>query len=291
MIGWLLLLVVVAISTSIWPVAKWALAGEAAPRVMGFWLSLTTAVASAVMLLLAGGSFASGPIWWTGAVMGVAYSVGFILLILRCLQIGPTGPTVTINNASMICGVLYGLLWLQPHAPNRWVFGGAVGVLVAMVMVGSGKTSVAGHRTSPRWKWLVLGGGLLSGLSFMTQTYMGLRHPGFQASLLYCAVGYAVSALILLGASVRSRLALWRRRELVGGVILGLGYAALLPLTLRCFHYFSSEIVLPVTVASPMVLTLVIGAVAYRERLTRWVWAGCLLAAASVAIMAWGSGQ
>jgi len=181
------------------------------------------------------------------------------------------------------------VLWLQPHTPNRWVLIGAVGVLVAMILVGCGKTAVAGHGTDAQWKWLVLGGGLLSGVSFMTQAYMGVRQPGFRASLLYCVTGYATAAVILFWAAVWGRVALWRPREMAGGVIIGIGYAAFMPLTLYSFRYFPAEIVLPVTVVSPMVLTLLLGTLVYREHLSATVWCGCLLAALAVAVLAFGA--
>ena len=44
----------------------------------------------------------------------VAYSVGFYILIMRCLKTGPAGPTITVNNSAMICGVLFGIFFLEP---------------------------------------------------------------------------------------------------------------------------------------------------------------------------------
>jgi hypothetical protein len=64
-------------------------------------------------------------VWTAGALLAVAYSIGFWVLIMQCLKIGPAGPTVTVNNMAMVCGVLYGVLWLHPHGwPHALVVAG-----------------------------------------------------------------------------------------------------------------------------------------------------------------------
>ena len=36
--------------------------------------------------------------------MSVAYAVGFWICVMRALQVGPAGPTATINNMAMAAG-------------------------------------------------------------------------------------------------------------------------------------------------------------------------------------------
>jgi drug/metabolite transporter (DMT)-like permease len=52
-----------------------------------------------------------------------------------------------------------------------------------------------------------------------------------------------------------------------------------------------AEVALPVTVAMPILLVLLIGRVFYRERLTPAAWAACLIGALAVAALAVGRGS
>lgn len=290
--SWVYMGLVIGISTAIWPLARWALSGDGNVRVMGFWASLAAAVVSLIAILARGAPLVVPSLWAAAALMAIAYAVGFIILIMRCLQTGPAGPTVTINNSAMIFGVLYGVLWLDPHVPNIWILGGAVGVFIALVMVGFGKNrdTAQGRSVGAAWLTMLLAGGLLSGLSFMTQTYVGMRHPGINNSLLYVCIGFGLSALILFLFVARDPCVLLRRkRELVGGVGLGMANAAGLPITIMVFKQLGAEIVLPVSVTSPMILVLILGVVAYKEQLSRLTWAGCLMAALSVGLLGYGS--
>jgi drug/metabolite transporter (DMT)-like permease len=201
---------------------------------------------------------------------------------------------VTINNSAMIFGVLYGLLWLDPHTPNICILAGAVGVFAALAMIGvGGRPDPSGaHPVGREWLPLVLLGGVFSGVSFMVQTHVGLRHPGLGDGLWLVGLGFGQSAVILLLSVARDSRILWRRRrERLGGMVLGVSNAVGLPLTLLAFRHLGSEIVLPVSVTTPMVLVMVLGSVLYKERLTRLTWAGCLLAAFSVGLIGYGSAR
>jgi drug/metabolite transporter (DMT)-like permease len=291
MSGWFCLTFVVVISTAIWPLGRWALAGGGNYRAFGFWTSLAAALSSFLALLQRGAAQNCGTVWLASGIMGLAYSVGFILLIMRCIQIGPIGPTVTINNSAMICGVLYGVLWLNPHVPNAYIICGGVASFAAMFILGmDGRSRDA--KPDPRnreWSRLVMLGGMLSGVSFMTQTYVGVRHPGLDPALFYCAAGFSASAVILLFPLLRTPMHLVRPRILLGGLALGLGNSMSIPSVLKSFETLGPEIVLPVTVISPMVCVLLLGRLAYRERLSRMTWVGCLVAIAALAAIAYGN--
>lgn len=290
--GWIYLALVIVLSTVLWPVVRWTLARDGNPRVMGFWVSLIASAISLAVVLIRGVPLFVPSIWIAAATFSAAYAVGFIIFIMRCLQIGPSGPTVTINNLAMIFGVLYGVLWLDPHLPNLWIVVGTTGVLTALVMIGtrSDSASTCVHPAGREWLRLVMAGGALSGLSFMTQTYMGLRHPGFDNSMLFIGIGFGLSAVILFLTVVgEPRILLRRQRELAGGIILGISSTVGLPLTILAFGKLGAEVVLPVSVTSPMVLVMVLGIVVYGERLSRLMWAGCLMAALSVGMIGYGS--
>lgn len=288
MIDWLLLLFIVATATVLWPIGRWALAGDGKPAVMGFWVSITTAVITWGWVFAAGAPIRVGSVWIAGAFLGVAYSVGFILLIMRALQIGPVGPTVTVNNMAMICGVVCEIVWFRPHVPGVATIAGITGVCAALVMIGVGrsKEDAGPHAASARWFAYVLAGGALSGVSFISQTYVGATQATH--GWLFAAVGFLVSALILAPAALRGGMTLRGRREPIGGLLIGVCNGVILPLTIAAIERIGSHVVLPLTVASPMILMLVIGRIFYRERLRRAAWIACVVGGASIALVAWG---
>lgn len=259
---------------------------------MGFWLSLTASLASLAILVMREAPTGAPALWLAAAAFAVAYGIGFIVFILRALQIGPAGPTVTVNNSAMIFGVLYGLLWLDPHVPNAWVAAGVFGVFVALALVGyGGKTNSGNHRGNAKeWLRLVVAGGALAGLSFVSQTYVGLRHPGIDNSLIFICLGFGLSALLLFFLVGRDpRVLLQSQRELTGGIALGVSNTIGFSLTILAFKEVGAEIVLPVSVTSPMILVTLLGVLVYGERLSRLTWTGCGLAVLSVAAIGYGS--
>jgi drug/metabolite transporter (DMT)-like permease len=191
---------------------------------------------------------------------------------------------------AMVCGVLYGVLYLRPHGvPNGWVIAGALGTCAALLLIGMGTSAPAPAGAWPlpqRWLPLVIAGGAFSGLSFITQTYIGEIQRVHRFKFL--AAGALGAAAILLPVAMRY-LNRWSRREIVAGVAIGAMSCIGVALTLAAFAYLGSAIVLPFSVTTPVLLMLVIGHFIYRERLSRAQWAGCLVGTLSVLLLAVGS--
>lgn len=285
--------IVIAMSTALWLVARWAFGHHGNVRAYGFWLSLTAAVVMSGLLAWRGGAVAVGPLWAAGAIMAVAYAVGFIVLIQRCLQVGPVGPTVGINNSAMVFGVIAGFVWLDPRPPGGAVLAGIAGTLAGVILMAMGTRAPAGgavRSDNAQWLKLVIPGGIFSGISFTTQAYAGLRHPGLDASLLFGAVVFGLSALILAALLVRRpHDFVADRRVLVGGIAVGILNGITLPLSLLLVKTLGAEVVFPLTIALPMVLVTVVARTWFRERISGRAWAGCLLTALALAVLCWGA--
>lgn len=257
---------------------------DGSPTVLGFWVSLSASAVMGLGLLIRGERVDVWPVWIAGVVLGVAYAVGFCAFMMRCLKIGPAGPTVTINNMAMVCGVLYGILWLDPHTPSALVVAGVVGTCAALILIGMGKGAGDGPAITPLWLRLALAGGALSGLSFMAQTHVGLRYPSHQA--LFVVVGFGFAMLLLL-PTMRGQ---WRvRRELWGGMAIGICTGLSMPLNMMVVRSIGPAVAWPVTVTTPVLIMLAVGQFAYKEHLSRTQWAGCLIGTLSVVLLACGS--
>jgi drug/metabolite transporter (DMT)-like permease len=287
--SWIILCIIVLAATAIWPLGRWALKDNGEPVAVGFWVSLTVAVACAICTLLTGDwRGAPAGVWVAGAAMSVAYAVGFWICIMRALQIGPAGPTATVNNLAMAAGVLYGLLFLTPGRGTVLTWAGLAGVCAALVLLGLGKPSANGvhQATGARWARLVAAGGAFSCLSFVIQAHVGTLYPEYK--YVFGVAAFGTATVLLLPLMLRDRARFMRRRELAGGVIFGAVNGAVLPLTLVTIRQLGAEVVLPVTVATPILLVLVIGRVFYKEHLSTAAWIGCVLGALAVAALAYG---
>lgn len=287
--GWIILCIIVLAATAIWPLGRWTLKDTGEPGVAGFWVSLTVALVCAAGTAATGDwRGASSGVWVAGAALSVAYAVGFWICIMRALQIGPAGPTATINNMAMAAGVLYGLLVLTPGRATAWTWAGLTGVCAALLLLGLGKPAVDGvHRTTgARWARLVVVGGALSCVSFVVQAHVGTLYPAHK--YVFGVAAYSLSALLLLPVMLRDRARFARRRECAGGVALGVVNGAMLPLTLMTIRQLGAEVVFPVTVATPILLVLLIGRIFYKEQLSTPAWIGCVLGALAVAALAYG---
>jgi len=287
--SWIILCIIVLAATAIWPLGRWALKDNGEPVAVGFWVSLTIALVCGAGTAATGDwRGASAGVWVAGAAMSVAYAVGFWICVMRALQIGPAGPTATINNMAMTAGVLYGLLVLTPGRATVWTWAGLTGVCAALVLLGIGRPSENGvHRAAgARWVRLIVIGGAFSCVSFVIQAHVGTLYP--EHKYVFGVAAFGLSAALLLPLMLRDRLRFMRCRELAGGVILGAVNGAILPLTLVTIRQLGAEIVLPVTVATPILLVLIIGRVFYKEHLSAAAWIGCVLGALAVAALAYG---
>jgi len=285
---------IVVAATAIWPIGRWATSRNGSAAVMGFWISLFCGAGSAITLFLRGDPVWVPGVWATGLLLGLAYSIGFCAIIMHCIKIGPAGPTVTINNMAMACGVLYGVLWIVPRNtglpvtvdPSTAV--GLAGVCAALVLMGMIRKNGEGARpVTSLWLRLVAIGGLLSGLSFITQTHTAECYRG--DDYLYLSVGFLFSAVVLLVFMFRTDGAFRRKRELIGGAAIGAYNYIALPLILGCMRELGAEVVLPVTVATPIILMVIIGRLVYKERIGGVGVAGCVIGAVAVALIAFGS--
>jgi len=287
--GWLLLVIVVAGSTAIWPVGRWALREDGKSIVVGFWVSLTVGLMCLVGVVL-GSEWRGAPVgvWLAGGTMAVAYAFGFWICTMRALQIGPAGPTVTVNNMAMVAGVLYTMFVLVPGRAGAWTVAGLVGVCVTLLLLGLGRPAADGtHRaTGALWTRLIAIGGAFSCLSFMAQAHAGTLYP--DQKYLFGMTAFGGSAVLLLPLMLQRPARFLLRHERLGGVTLGALNGGMLPLSLTVIRQIGAEVALPVTVAMPILLVLLIGRVFYHERLSPAAWVACVLGAVSVAALAYG---
>jgi drug/metabolite transporter (DMT)-like permease len=147
---------------------------------------------------------------------------------------------------------------------------------VTLALTGLGGS---GGRAQPgggggRWAAWVLAGWVMSGISMSCQFLASQYAP--RAPLAFLMAMYVVSGLILLGVLLVQHTGRPRWFEILAGVGTGAMITCSLALTLWVLTRMSPVVVYPVTVAGPIVLMMLIGAAAFKERIG---WTGWLAAA------------
>ena len=287
--GWVLLVLVTVASTAIWFIIRHTLAGNGSVLSMSFWASLTACIFMAIIILADYDCFFVPKIWGFGIVFGLAFSIGFCLCIMRCVTIGPVGPTATINNMSMLCGIFYSVIFLQHRAPNLWMIIGLIGICASIILVCSksqDKELAHSHNFSGKWLMLVMIGGAGAGVSFVLQTHMGDFYA--QHSYLFLFSGYLSSCLVLLILILRNGEKFIRGREKTGGIIIGILFTFMAPATLYSIKMLGLEVTLPVTVGMPTIIVLILAHFFYREHLSKLIWTACMIGIFSLFLLIYG---
>jgi hypothetical protein len=282
----ILLLIPVILSTLIWPVNRWVMFKGGRNDAYGFWISLSGALTAGILGVSLGQTYRGTALWLVGLVIAFAFAVGFCLLINYCLKIGPTGPTVAVNNMGLVGPVIVGLLWPTTKAFSLLIIIGLVLVALALVGFGIGTTLSGANQkaVTSRWAVLVFFGWLLAALS-MTGQYVGSvlvpRQP-----LTLISVFFAFSTLILLPFIIRHRGRWFRRTEFIGGLVQGTCQAISIYVSLLALQRMGAQIVFPVTVLGPVMAVLLLSGLVYKERLHPITWLSCLGGVGGLALLA-----
>lgn len=279
--NWLLISLVVMSSTILWPVNRWATRNGARPEAMGLVVSLAGIPLAIVLGLMLGSPLLAPRALAIGAAGGVAYAVGFVLIIFYCLRIGPTGPTVTLNNMGLVWPVLIGLLWFSTARPTVPQWAGFGCTLLALALTGANRNQdEAVTPITARWAGWALAGWVFAGISMSSQFLDSKLAPGTPYAFLLGMFGTAL--VICLGIALVKRSLPPTRVE----VLAGLGNAAInvfgITLTIYLLDKLPAAIVMPVTVAAPVILMLLIGHFVMKERLNPLGWTASALGLAGI---------
>ena len=286
MSNWLALLLMTAAATAIWPVARWAMHHAARPAALGLVMVSVVLCVDGGLALALHSPLLVPMAWGLGSIGGVCYAVGFVLIIFHCLRIGPTGPTVTLNNLGMVWPILIGMIWSVAAHGLQWAgvaCTGAALVLTGFINRAEGPSMLP---LTPRWaRWALLGW-LFAGLSMSSQYLSGQWVP--HAPYAYVVAWSLVALVVLLVAWALGRHTRFTRVEVAAGLATGLISALTLPLQLWLLGRMAPFIVFPVTIAGPVIVILLLGQFAFRERLNLAGWSASLLGVAGILLLALG---
>jgi drug/metabolite transporter (DMT)-like permease len=202
-------------ATFIWPVNRWVMHHQGRAPVYSFWTSVTAAITSAMLALLTGQSFDQPVVWTVGAIIGLAYALGYCLIVMYCLKIGPTAPTVAINNMGLVWPIVVSAFWPKQRSFNGITILGLILVCFSLILWGQQTPKV-----SIRWARWAFFAWILAGIS-MTGQFIGNVYASDSPFVLTCI--YTATAAIILAlpalCEVKKRFEI---REMVAGVVNGI---------------------------------------------------------------------
>lgn len=289
MAGWLYLLFGVISSVAIWPISKWCMENNGDEKALGFWNTLIVAIGSFIILIVMNIDFFVLPIIISASIVSIAYSIGFLIIMMYCLKIGPSGLTMTINNSAMIFGILYSITFLKPHIPGVLVIIGIIGVISAITIIGFAKNNHnKKHYDYSKWYKLVVIGGIFSGISFSNQAYMGYAHPGVMNTVIFLFWANILSALIIFAIAAYKGKTVLKKKEFAAGVGNAFFNFTGLICTLASISIFGSELTFPITICLPIVIMLFAGRYLYGEKFDKLSLSGAAVAVISILLITLG---
>jgi drug/metabolite transporter (DMT)-like permease len=280
-----LLMLLVLNSTALWPLNRWAMMRQARTECLGIVLTAVLAAGVVPVSMMMGKPLMAPPAILFGSLAGIAYAVGFILIIFYCLKIGPSGPTVTINNMGLLWPVVLDLgLFRGGTAVPLLTWIGLAATLLALVLMGWGHGRNPGAApVSRRWAMWAVIGWVFSGISMGSQFLSSRYAP--QAPFAFPLFMSLVALAILSAVSLVKRHGRFRREEVIAGGLTGLMMIFGIPATLILLTRMSAAIVFPVTVAGPAVLMLLVGHFIFKEHLSRTGWIASLLGVSGIVLL------
>ena len=272
----------VAATMAIWPLNRWALRHGATPVGTGIVLSAVTLVGGVVGSLVTGQAIYHPAAFFFGALGGIAYAVGFVLILLKCLAIGPMGPTAIASSLGFAGTVLATLTVAYAPPASPALFAGLGASLLAVLLMAAAPVTTRGE-SGADWSRLIVAGWAFLVIASAAQFLSGRFAP--QAPFGYIVAQALVSLLLLLIVASTGTAGRPKVPDLLAGVGTGALAAALIPLSATAVSGMQAVTVYPVVVAAPALLVVALGALAYRERLTVWGWLACAAGVAALVLL------
>lgn len=246
---------------------------------------IVASLLSLVLLLLKGG-LARPPagIVALGAVAGVDYVLGFLLLMAGIAR-GPLAVPVTVMRLSVAVPIVVSILvWSEQPGPLQWV--GIVLGAAAILLFGAGIRDGGEAHGRRGYRLLIVSLFLVMGIGdVLLKTF---RETGTGVDrLLFTFILFTVSCLFAWGI-VRARRLRVERRTVLLGFLLGVPNLYSTIFMLRALRDVPASIAFPFTNLAVILGSTLLGLVVWRETLSRIAVAGLAVAALALVLLPLG---
>lgn len=283
----LIIIAGIAGATSFWVLNRWTVSHDGRPGFYSFWLLSVSAVIAGSLAAGFGPGLLNPDVWLFGAIIGLCYAA-CLKLMLFCLQRGPSGPVVAVNNMGLVWAVAAAFLFPHPTRPPLMTVLGVLSVCGALILLGlaqkSARNVAGGNSTAGSLAPAMLLLWVVAGLSMMFQAIAGRRLPDSPLALVF--VINLVACVAVLPMCVRASRPIVRRNEVIPGIITGMVQVVTGVAVFVGIARLGAQIVFPYIIATPIIIMLMVGHFVYKDRLARLAWAGCLLGALGLVLLA-----
>jgi len=255
---------------------------------VGTILSFTVVAVSVLCLFLTGEQGFAPISIALGIVQGICFAIGYCVLILQALEIGPIALTTLFNNMGLLGPIVVGMLFFSEPVKSPLLTAlGFVLVLTTMILtsLASGKKQTGdGHQVSRRWFVMVFLGWIFSSFSIAAQYVNSQVAPDCVYSYLIVAYGTATLILIAYGLIRKN----WKpsRADCKGGLVLGLAQTINMVVTFAVLARVPYIVYYPVSIASPIFCVMLLGHFLYKDKMDKTAWLSTVLGLAGIVLLA-----
>lgn len=276
-----LLIILVLLSTSIWPINKIILKHGSVPERLGMCISFFSAIFALIAVFIFHEKLYTPATFIFGAVMAIGYAIGFCIFILKSMEIGPSGPTVLFNNLGLLFPTVLGIIFF----PEKNVFNyllpiGLIMVIISMILTIKKDPNMP---ISRKWALFVTLGWLGSGFSMGSQLFASHYEP--KGSMSFCFWAYSISFALLLILNIIKRTKLPTKAEILGGIFNGIAQILILFIIFSLLTKLPAALIYPVGIATPIFIMLIIGGLFLKEKLDKEKIIACIIGIIGIIVL------
>ncbi|NJD04506.1 MAG: hypothetical protein FIA99_18370 [Ruminiclostridium sp.] len=218
-----------------------------------------------------------------GAIAGAGDATGYYLIMLYCLKIGPSGPTVAMYNLSLVWPIVTGVLFFSEKVTNRMLAGIILVVLSLTLMAWNRSEKDLTISFTCKWFLWAFIGWAIAGITLTCQLLTTRYAPGYTYSYLLGVV--IVDFVLLFSIMMFKGKKVLVKSEIVAGVLIALISLAVGPISLGLISKIPAVIIFPAIYTSPIVIMLLVGKLFLNEKLNKPGWAASIVGVIGIVLL------
>jgi drug/metabolite transporter (DMT)-like permease len=255
------------VAVVIWPINRLAMKKDIRTEQLGLMISISAFVLSLLLAIFTQKSIISFPGSFLGIFNGVAYAVGFCLIICHCLKIGPSGSTTAINNLGVIFPVILSIAFsIKVHPLHLLPVVGVLSTIVSLILLAL-PNKIDSGLVLKKWRFFVFLGWMFTGMSLSMQ-YLASYFDS-KNSLSFVISGYFTSSVLLLIISIHKKSMKIPKIGMICGTATGIGQVITIILLFYITQYIPGYVVFPMMQILPIIVMIILGNFLFDEKIRR----------------------
>ena len=220
----------------------------------------------------------SGNVILLSLLAGIGGSIAFYLFNYS-LRIGHYGFSYAIYRNSFIVPIAFSVIFLNdPVKSSDWM--GISLIVIAMFLVSYSKNYNFKKDKYPVWLIIVFSSLILSGMPRIAQKMVSLLKEN---SFSYLFLSYLAGTVLLIGLNAAKKS--FNKLAIPYGILAGIASYLGVYFTIKSLDLLPVKIVFPVTLSSPIIITILLSSVFFKEKLKIPGFAGILLGIAGIVLL------